>query len=335
MGKGRRSVVAAGAGALALVTATAAAGQCPAPKSWTDEGLPTIDGSPLPGFVSLTAEAREQLEVVRHAVAPYASPADAREAGFRPRLGWFPTMGIHWPHPGRVGDGFELGEPDHLMFSPVHGERRLVGAAYAYRAEVGTPTPEAFDGNADVWHDHPRLARAGETLYMLHVWFVPSPGGPFAGHNPWLAYWAAGLDPCWPAPDSGTATSNGGGTVTERSRTLALAVGEAVRPSGLVRMARRFAPPGVEEELRLRRARLEELLGELRSAQAARDPAAWEEAADQAIAEWEAIRETIVEAAPTDRMRRRLQRALEHRLGEGQGAAHGHPPAATAPSPFR
>ena len=33
---------------------------------------------------------------------------------------------------------------------------------------------------------------------MLHVWFVPSPDGPFAGTNPNLPFWAAGLA----APDS-------------------------------------------------------------------------------------------------------------------------------------
>ena len=36
------------------------------------------------------------------------------------------------------------------------------------------------------------------TLVMLHVWFVPSPDGPFAGTNPNLPFWAVGLA----APDA-------------------------------------------------------------------------------------------------------------------------------------
>ena len=79
----------------------------------------------------------------------------------------------------------------------MNGKETLVGIAYAVllrdSGDTGD-TPDLFDGNP-AWHDHPDLAPPGTNLMMLHVWFVPSPDGPFAGHNPFLPFWAAGVTP--------------------------------------------------------------------------------------------------------------------------------------------
>ena len=107
------------------------------------------------------------------------------------------------------------------MFSPVDGEQRLVGVAFAYQATPGQPTPDLFDGEMDSWHAHPELSPPGQELTMLHVWFVRSPDGPFAGHNSWLPYWSVGLQ----TPDVGRLTDPAD---SYRIRALALALSETV-----------------------------------------------------------------------------------------------------------
>src|SRR5262245_6432345 len=92
----------------------------------------------------------------------------------------------------------ERRQPSKLMFSKGGGKDSLVGVAYGYfTADNDTVRPSLFDGSP-AWHEHPDLAPEGLTLVMLHVWFVPSPDGPFAGTNPNLPFWAAGLA----APDA-------------------------------------------------------------------------------------------------------------------------------------
>jgi hypothetical protein len=61
-----------------------------------------------------------------------------------------------------------------------------------------------YESELASWHDHPQFAKDGETLHMLHVWFVESSNGPFAGLNFWLPYETAGLEipnPCWMAEE--------------------------------------------------------------------------------------------------------------------------------------
>jgi len=95
----------------------------------------------------LSERAREQIEAVRNAVSGLATPEAATRSGFREGFAWLPTMGTHWVSPERTRDGFDLLEPDQLMFSPVGGKPTLVGVAYAFRDAPGTPMPEGFDGS--------------------------------------------------------------------------------------------------------------------------------------------------------------------------------------------
>jgi hypothetical protein len=77
--------------------------------------------------------AQAEIRTVEKSVQRLGSQDTARASGFEPRLGWFPTMGVHWVNDSRMQAGrtFTLSEPAHLMFSPIAGKDSLVGAAYA------------------------------------------------------------------------------------------------------------------------------------------------------------------------------------------------------------
>src|SRR4029078_1758826 len=95
----------------------------------------------------------------------------------------------------------------------------LVGVASAAYAPLTDSTqPRLFDG-APAWHEHPNLAPPGERLVMLHVWFVPSPDGAFAGTNPNLPLWGARLS----APDSARMRTDSAFNGRVRRASLALA----------------------------------------------------------------------------------------------------------------
>jgi len=264
----------------------------------------------------LSERAREQIEAVRNAVSGLATPEAATRSGFREGFAWLPTMGTHWVSPERTRDGFDLLEPDQLMFSPVGGKPTLVGVAYAFRDAPGTPMPEGFDGSLDAWHDHPRLARSGETLHMLHLWFVESPDGPFAGHNPWLPFYAAGVEPpeveAMEEPES-----------AERIRKLAVALGATVERTRFDGLFERVADEVAVAEVEERREKIRKLLPALREARANRDERAFDHLADEAISHWEAIRKAYLAAAPTSRARTRLEEALDRVTGmDGHDGEH-------------
>lgn len=267
---------------------------------------------------ALSELAREQIAAVEASVAPFAQPATARDSGFRPALGMIPTMGTHWVNALRMlsGTGSDPARPEHLMFSPVAGEEKLVGVAFAYQARPGQETPDLFDGALDAWHTHPELSPPGMELTMLHVWFVPSPDGPFAGHNPWLAYWAVGLEPPAAARLADEADSY-------RIRALGLALAETVdegRDGGLLSsLLRTGRLPALEP----RRDRIRELIPVLEAAQVAGDPVAWNAAADAAVAEWEAIRAATLEAIRLPQVRDRLAAFYGEMLTGGHGE-HAH-----------
>jgi hypothetical protein len=265
----------------------------------------------------LSAKAREQIRQVEASVAHLATPEAARQAGFRPVLGWIPTMGVHWINQRRMAAGFHLLEPDHLMFSPIDGRETLVGVAYAFYDRPGAPVPDAFDGDLDRWHDHPEFAPRGQTLHMLHLWFVPSPDGPFAGHNPWLPFHAAGLQP----PDAARLHDDAD---AERIRKLALALAEAVTPMQFGQSMERFVEPALLRRIEARRAAIRESVPQLDAATRADDLPAWNRAADRAVAEWEAIRDAYLAAIPLPHLRQRLVDLYAEMTGGGHGHHHQH-----------
>lgn len=169
-----------------------------------DHSSPAVDCATLatPPWSGLSVLDRERYEEARASVADLSTPEAAIAAGFRPALGDIPGMGVHYVHAERSEDGIHADRPDHLMFAPVHGQPTLVGAAYAFVDVPDTDEPIPYDSDLAHWHDHPQFAPDGQTLHMLHLWFVPSSNGPFAGLNFWLPYHGADLTPpsaCWMA----------------------------------------------------------------------------------------------------------------------------------------
>jgi hypothetical protein len=155
-----------------------------------------------PPWNGLSDADRARVEELRQTLAGLSTPEAALAAGFRPALGDIPGMGVHYVNPGRMLDGVRVDAPDHLLFATVDGEERLVGTAYAFMDVTDTQEPLPFESELAHWHDHPEFAPEGRTLHMLHVWFIPSSNGPFAGLNFWLPFRSAGLTPpsaCWMA----------------------------------------------------------------------------------------------------------------------------------------
>jgi hypothetical protein len=227
-----------------------------------------------PPWIGLPDSDRRQVATLRESLVRLSTPEAALAAGFRPALGDIPGMGVHYVHSARSRDGVNLDEPDHLLFSTVDGAERLVGAAYAFTDVPDTQVPIPFESDLAHWHDHPQFAAAGETLHMLHVWFIPSSNGPFAGLNFWLPFRTAGIEPpssCW-MEDAADA---------ERIQTVSFAL---VPPRADVRRAAQAT----------RMAARSELLAELDGAARAVDHDRWVRAADSFIADLTPAERTTV-----------------------------------------
>lgn len=158
-----------------------------------------------PPWNGLPAKDKQQIESLRTELASLKTPEAAKAAGFFPALGDIPGMGVHYVNLGMgLGKSIDATLPNQLLFSNIGGQDQLVGAAYAFVDVADTNVPLPYESELASWHDHPQFAKDGETLHMLHVWFVESSNGPFAGLNFWLPYETAGLEipnPCWMAEE--------------------------------------------------------------------------------------------------------------------------------------
>lgn len=256
-----------------------------------------------------TAAALEQVESVKRIAAALSTTDNARASGYEPALGWIPMMGTHWVHGPRMlqgRDAVTLDTPSQLMFSPVSGKDTLVGIAYAYYAPVadGAPPPVLFDG-APVWHDHPDLAPPGTNLLMLHVWFVASPDGPFAGLNPFLPYWAAGVTP--PAPERLHDPA-----VSGRVRKGALALAEITDTAGLFPIIARR--PAVRPILDAEREAIRRLVPQIEAARRAGEDKRWDALVEQLGAHFDVMRETYLKSALDPEVRARMARSLDEMI---------------------
>ena len=159
----------------------------------------------MPPWNGLPDTDRLQLATLQQEITALNTPEKARAAGFNPALGDIPGMGVHYVKSGGGPDVVDVNAPNHLMFIDVDGQQKLVGAAYAFVDVIDTDKVIPFDSDLANWHDHPQFAGDGQTLHMLHIWFVPSSNGPFAGLNFWLPYQTAGVavpNSCWMADDA-------------------------------------------------------------------------------------------------------------------------------------
>jgi hypothetical protein len=265
----------------------------------------------------LTVRAREQLAAAERAVAPLATPEAAHAAGYRPMFGQLPTMGEHWVNLALFeAGGFDVERPSTLIFSPVQGEPTLVGVAYAFRVPVGDPMPEGFDGDADRWHAHPGLADLpGRQLVMVHAWFVPAPDGPFANHNPWLPYLAAGLQP----PTASLADAR----QDRQARLLGLAFWQGTTELPFGRWIARQGGTQIHRQMEAHREAIRVLIPDLRTAQAQEDAAEFERLAEHAVAHWERI-EAAYRSVGGPFVNQILDEALAEIVGEPHGAGAGH-----------
>ncbi|HIG57963.1 MAG TPA: hypothetical protein EYQ21_00980 [Flavobacteriales bacterium] len=166
---------------------------------------PTVSCTDMatPPWAGLPATDRQQVASLRKDLAAFNTPETAKAAGFMPVLGDIPGMGVHYVNMAvsMRGTNLDVNVPDQLLFS----QDQLVGAAYSFTDVPDTKVPLPFNSDLASWHDHPQFAREGQTLHMLHVWFVPSSNGPFAGLNFWLPYETAGVsipNPCWMANET-------------------------------------------------------------------------------------------------------------------------------------
>ena len=161
---------------------------------------PTVSCTDMatPPWAGLPDADRQQVATLRQELSAFGTPEAAKAAGFNPVLGDIPGMGVHYINMAvsMRGKNLDVNTPDQLLFS----QDQLVGAAYSFTDVPDTKVPLPFDSDLASWHDHPQFAQEGQTLHMLHVWFVPSSNGPFAGLNFWLPYQTAGVEtpnPCW------------------------------------------------------------------------------------------------------------------------------------------
>lgn len=261
----------------------------------------------------LSATAKKQIDSVARRATPFATTAAAANGGFHPVFGWIPTMGEHWVDRALMTKDrqLELGAPSNLMFSKIAGRDSLVGVAYAYFApQAGSTPPPLFDG-APAWHEHPNLAPPGERLVMLHVWLVPSPDGAFAGTNPNLPFWAAGLS----APDS--ARMRGDTAFNARARRASLALAEVTDTTSIFPNLERR--PELQPVLAARRDSIRAIVAELRVAEKAKDVARWDRALDRAAAQWDAIYAAYLASARTAQGKERMERFIGMLLGRHEG----------------
>lgn len=272
---------------------------------------PTMAGMPMNDHAAqpLSAAARKQIDSVARRAAALATTAAAASAGFHPVFGWIPTMGEHWVDRALMtrDKQLDLGAPANLMFSKIGGRDSLVGVAYAYFAPLADSTPPRLFDGAPAWHEHPNLAPPGERLVMLHVWFVPSPDGAFAGTNPNLPFWAAGLS----APDS--ARMHNDSAFNARVRRASLALAEATDTASIFPNLERR--PDLQPVLAAHRDSIRSIVAELRGAENARDTARWDRALDRAAAQWDAIYAAYLASARTSQGRERMERYIDMLLG--------------------
>ncbi|NWG45216.1 MAG: hypothetical protein HXY25_01545 [Alphaproteobacteria bacterium] len=165
------------------------------------------------GQIEVSAKARAQLDAARkEVISKYGTPEKARAAGWRRPNSSTPTMGEHWGNRDLLDSpDLDPSKPEVLMFAPLQGELKLVGASWIKRQPKEDPVPDLFDGMEAMWHRHdaedplnraladvarteggPRRTSA-DGIVMNHLWFIPAQDGEFTGHNHWLPFMDAGL----------------------------------------------------------------------------------------------------------------------------------------------
>jgi plastocyanin len=133
-------------------------------------------GSEIPDHLGLTADELDalvdELDQTAAAVAALSDIDDACAAGYMPVSAVNPNMGIHMTNPAFIGDGFDPGKPEMLLFSSEDafgltrtelgacedgrwgGVPGLQAVGAAFFVEISDDHPEGFTGDFDNWHVH-------------------------------------------------------------------------------------------------------------------------------------------------------------------------------------
>ncbi len=269
----------------------------------------------------ISAKAQAQIDSVRRAVARYADPELAEDAGYQPVFGMVPLQGVHYVKPDLIRDGeFDLTQPSVLMYAPVNDKPTLVGVAYAYEHPRSKPIPEGFDGPNDDWHAHDELSRdPDEHIVMVHLWLTDAPDGPFARYNPYLPYMAASLKR--PSAAELTAKTTRG----ERARRFAFALAVATHPPQLFDM---LESHGGEQLTRIaypHRRALMAAADTLQLAEKRGDKATYNRMVAAALSHADALIATYRSTARSPRAQELIDKALNELMGVGHEGHHTMP----------
>lgn len=272
-----------------------------------------------PPWSGLPVADRATIERLQRTTQALRRPEAASAAGFTPQFGDIPTMGVHWISRERMQDAVQADAPDHLLFTRIAGRDSLVGVAYAFRGPVDAKVPTLFESPLAAWHDHAALGGgAGNTLHMLHVWFIPSPYGPFAGNNFFLPLLAAGRalpDACWIQTEAEVARFELLATLVDvLHRRADSTAGPATRAAGRGRLGAAAARPAFANALDALATRLAPQLAAMDTAARAADRAGWERVADEALAALRPGERRLVES-----MRDRVKGIQSSTAGQRRG----------------
>jgi hypothetical protein len=175
----------------------------------------TLDPEP---WNPLTSQAQcdklaDELEQARAVIERYPTVADGEAAGYKRIAPYVPGIASHYINVGYLRDGFNIEQPEMLLYDGTDPTSHIVGLSYYIFQETDEEPTEGFTGDNDHYHRHFGLclregqviggnntspeecaARGGGTLdgsggWMSHVWLVPgceSDWGVFSGANPAL-----------------------------------------------------------------------------------------------------------------------------------------------------
>ena len=269
----------------------------------------------------LSPKAQAQIDSVRRAMARYADPQLAEDAGYQPVFGMVPLQGVHYVKPDLIRDGeFELTQPSVLMYAPVNDKPTLVGVAYAYEHPRSKPIPEGFDGPNDDWHAHDELSRdPSERIVMVHLWLTDAPDGAFARYNPYLPYMAASLKR--PSAAELTAKTARG----ERARRFAFALAIATHPPQLFDLLESRGGDQLTRAAYPHRRALMAAVDTLELAEKRGDKATYNRMVTAALAHSDALITTYRTTARSPRAQEFIDKALNELMGVGHEGHHSMP----------
>jgi len=269
----------------------------------------------------LSTKARAQIDTVRRAVAKYASPYAAEDAGYQPVFGMVPLQGVHYVRPDLIREGtFDLDQPSVLMYAPVKGTPKLVGVAYAFDHPRSQAMPEGFDGPNDDWHAHPELSPdPAEYIVMVHVWLTETPGGPFARYNPWLPYMAASLER--PSASLLNAQTPRG----ERARRFAFALAIATHPPQLFDLLESRGGSELTRAAYPHRRALSAAVDSVVEAERRRDKVAYERLVTSSITHSDALMAVYRGTVRSPQAREFIDKTLDELMGFGHEGHHAMP----------